>query len=108
MQEWLVQLFRKVAGEKSTMSLEEFKKAVDIKTDAFASRLFKAIDADGNGTLTCEEFVNFFYTLQCNNFRGRIRVLFNLYDMDGSGSLSCYELECILLVRTPTSNRLGL
>lgn len=98
-QERLIQLFRRAAGETSTMSLEEFKKASEIKTHAFASRMFKAIDADGNGALTCEEFVNFFYTLQCNDFRGRIKVLFDLYDIDQSGSLSSYELECILMVR---------
>lgn len=80
------------------LSFTEFKQAADIKTDSFAKRLFKAIDADGNGCITCEEYVNFLYNLECRDIRGRLKVLFDLYDIDESGSLGNYELQSILKV----------
>ncbi|GMH39483.1 hypothetical protein BSKO_07381 [Bryopsis sp. KO-2023] len=102
--ECLVAQFRRIAGENSKMSFSEFKKAADMKTEAFARRLFLAIDADANGFITCEEYVNFFYALKCQNLRSRLRILFDLYDIDSSGSLSGTELQDILTESVCESN----
>ena len=80
------------------MCQKDFKNAADIKSKFFANRLFQAIDQDQNGCITCDEYVNFMYDLQCQNAVGRIRGLFNLYDIDGSGGLSYAELVELLTV----------
>lgn len=104
--ERLLRQFRTVAGSQGYLSEKEFQKAADIRSDLFAERLFKAIDADDNGCITCDEFVNFMYTLECQDLHGRLRMLFNLYDLDGSGGLSHYELSQILMASVNESNSL--
>ncbi|CAD7698281.1 unnamed protein product [Ostreobium quekettii] len=102
--ERLLAQFRHVAGKTGCLGPKEFKKAAEIKSDFFASRLFKAIDTDGNSLVTCDEFVNFMYTLECQDMRGRLQILFNVYDMDGSGGLTLDELIELLLASVQESN----
>ncbi|CAD7701971.1 unnamed protein product [Ostreobium quekettii] len=102
--ERLLAQFRHVAGKTGSLEEKDFKKAAEIKSDFFAARLFKAIDTDGNGLLTCDEFVNFMYTLECQDLRGRLQILFNVYDMDGSGGLTIDELVELLLASVEESN----
>ena len=51
-----------------------------------------------NGAITCDEFVNFMYTIECQDVRGRLQILFSMYDMDGTGGLNLAELIQLLLV----------
>lgn len=97
-QERLLRQFRQVAGKSGYLCERDFKKAADIRSDFFASRLFHTIDQDGNGAITCDEFVNFMYTIECQDVRGRLQILFSMYDMDGTGGLNLAELIQLLLV----------
>lgn len=90
--------FRHVAGKSGFLCEKDFKKAADIRSDYFASHLFKAIDKDGNGEITCDEYVNFMYTLECQDVEGRLKILFSMYDTDGTGGVTLDELIQLLLV----------
>eukprot|EP00803_Ostreobium_quekettii_P010653 evm.model.scf_1493.2 EVM.evm.TU.scf_1493.2 scf_1493:10038-12559(-) len=96
--------FRRVAGTAGCLKEKDFKKAAGFKSGFFAARLFKAIDTDGNGMLTCDEFVNFMYALECQDLRGRLRIIFNVYDIDGSGGLTMNELVELLMASVEESN----
>lgn len=102
--ERLLHQFRHVAGKSGFMCEKDFKKAADIRSDYFASHLFKAIDKDRNGKITCDEFVNFMYTLECQDVQGRLRILFNMYDTDGKGVVTLDELIQLLLASVQESN----
>lgn len=102
--ERLLRQFRHVAGKSGFLCEKDFKKAADIRSDYFASHLFKAIDKDGNGEITCDEYVNFMYTLECQDVEGRLKILFSMYDTDGTGGVTLDELIQLLLASVQESN----
>lgn len=102
--ERLVKQFRYVAGSQGCLSFQQFKKVVDIQSDNFANSLFCAIDQDGSGSITCDEFVTFMFNLECQDIRGRLKMMFDLYDQDKTGGLGIDELTRILTESIHESN----
>lgn len=77
-----------------------------------AHKLFHALDLDGNGFISEEEFVEGSYQLQSVLSDEQLRSLFRLVDGDGSGNLDYDEFLDLLLisdlqsgVKLPPSNR---
>lgn len=54
-------------------------------------------DIDGNGTLSCEEFVTLAVHLKKINNEELLRVAFSYFDKDGSGYIEFEELQEALL-----------
>jgi len=77
-----------------------------------ARKLFTALDLDGNGFLSFEEFMESSYRLNSILSHGELRAVFNLVDGDGSGHLDYDEfLEMLEIsdlqmgIKLPPSNR---
>ncbi|GMH39537.1 hypothetical protein BSKO_07435 [Bryopsis sp. KO-2023] len=102
--ERLVKQFRHVAGSQGCLTFQQFKKVVDIRSDHFANSLFCAIDQDNSGSITCDEFVTFMFNLECQDLRGRLKMMFDLYDQDKTGGLGIDELTRILTESIHESN----
>jgi Ca2+-binding EF-hand superfamily protein len=53
----LRQVFTKIAGEDKQIDQTEFKKALGLKDEYFANRLFAIFDNDNSGDIKIEEFL---------------------------------------------------
>ncbi|KAJ7420730.1 NADPH oxidase 5 [Willisornis vidua] len=97
--EWLRRVtrqFRSIAGKDKEISLEEFKRALQVKESFFAERFFALFDADGSGTISLEELLRALRLLLLGDRTDKLRFLFQVYDVDGSGSIDADELRVVL------------
>ncbi|NXG03039.1 NOX5 oxidase, partial [Sakesphorus luctuosus] len=84
--EWLRRVtrqFRSIAGKDEEISLEEFKRALQVKESFFAERFFALFDADGSGTISLEELLRALRLLLLGDRSDKLRFLFQVYDVDG-------------------------
>lgn len=70
----------------------------DHRSELFANSIFQAIDKDRNEHITCDEYVSFMFNLECQDLKGRLKVMFEIFDVNNSGGLSLDQLSEILKV----------
>lgn len=88
--------FDEAVGAQRTMNLEKFKLVTACRSTFFAERLFQAIDVDGSGDITFDEFVDAIHVLQTRDSKRRIHFIFKLFDTDGDGFIQFKELREVL------------
>ncbi|XP_051653025.1 NADPH oxidase 5 [Manacus candei] len=93
---WVTKQFGNIAGKDKEISLEEFKRALQVKESFFAERFFALFDADGSGTISLEELLRALRLLVHGDQRDKLSFLFQVYDVDGSGSIEAEELQLVL------------
>jgi len=75
------------------------RQAAALPAEDQAARVFKALDSDGNGTLTLAEFRAGWQQLQRVESQVRLRQQFSVVDLDRSGSVEAGEYAQLRLVR---------
>lgn len=76
---------------------EEFRKALGLRDNLFADRLFDLFDENGDRTISMQEFcVGLSIFSKKGTLDEKLRFSFDIYDIDGDGSIDKDELFKIL------------
>lgn len=82
----LEDIFRQhLPANKTTLTLEEFKKIMPSKNSFFVERVFNIFDMDDNGSISLAEFLDKMY--QYAGYQSdseKVLFLFKVYDIDGN------------------------
>ena len=82
--------------DKTSLTLEEFKKIMPNKNVFFVQRAFQIFDKDGDGTISLAEFLDTMSQFSKQGHMEKIMFLFKIYDIDGGGTLQLCELEDVM------------
>ncbi|XP_065936823.1 NADPH oxidase 5-like [Magallana gigas] len=88
--------FKKIAGSKGLIELEDFKSALGVKKSFFAERFFSLFDTDKSGSIECSELIDGLRMLTKGTPAQKLKFLFNVYDIDGSDAIDRNELKIVL------------
>lgn len=91
--EALTQTFEAQAGSDRAIDVEDFQRALKIRSDFLARRMFAILDRDGNGRVSREEFLEAVRRLVFGSTRQKLRLAFQLHDLDGNGRIEPAEIE---------------
>jgi NADPH oxidase 5 len=92
----LRQHFGRIAGADQRIDAAEFQKALGIKSEYLATRIFSLFDRDGDGRVHLDEFLDRVRGLVFGTPRQKLRFVFRLHDHDGDGRLSRAEIDRII------------
>src|SRR4051812_9787807 len=85
--------FRRFAGGKAALSPSDLKRALELRGDFLAERMFAVLDADGNGSVSLEEYRALAQRLLYGTRREKIRISFRIHDLDGDGRIDVREFQ---------------
>lgn len=89
----LERAFEDRSGGGEQMTLADFKRALDVKSDYLAKRVLDCFDRDRNGVVTKGEFVAGVRTLLYGSDREKLVFAFRVHDHDGDGALDREEVR---------------
>lgn len=93
---WMESQLKKIAGNKSEITLQQFKNAVGLKQCFFAERFFALCDSNNSGTTDILNLTSPLMKVTKGTPSQRLKFLFDLYDVDGNGKLDIEELMTVL------------
>ncbi|MFO0673080.1 MAG: EF-hand domain-containing protein [Polyangiaceae bacterium] len=100
----LERAFAEHAGKDARIDPVELKRALGLRSDALAARVFALFDRDRSGTIDREEFIGAVRRLFAGSDRDRLLFAFQLHDEDGDGSLDLGELKRMIAVSLAESD----
>jgi hypothetical protein len=77
--------FHTFAGADILIDFGEWKRALGMRNDFLARRIFDVVDADGTGFIDRDEFLAFAAQLYSEDRKKRLELIFRIYDLDGDG-----------------------
>ena len=83
--EELRQAFTKIAGKDQQIDRSEFKKALGLKDEYFAERMFSLFDNDRTGIIDSEEFLKTVEELVFTTEEAKLKFAYQLHDINGDG-----------------------
>jgi predicted ferric reductase/Ca2+-binding EF-hand superfamily protein len=90
--------FEQIAGDRPHIEVSALKTALGLKSDYLAARMLGALDTNGDGVVSREEFLEGVRALVYGTDRDRLKFAFRLHDHDGDGYLSLEELERMIAI----------
>ncbi|XP_063437585.1 NADPH oxidase 5-like isoform X2 [Mytilus trossulus] len=93
---WMESQLKKIAGNKSEITLQQFKNAIGLKQCFFAERFFALCDSNNSGTTDILNLTTPLMKVTKGTPSQRLKFLFDLYDVDGNGKLDIEELLTVL------------
>jgi NADPH oxidase 5 len=84
--------FRGHAGKDGRIDLPEMQKALGLKSEYLARRVFRAFDRDGNGSIDRDEFLEGVRQLVLGSDREKLAFAFRVHDDNGDGFIDRQEL----------------
>ena len=87
--------FRGLCHDSTGLSILQFQKILQREGGFFSGRIFALIDTDGDGSISQEEFAQFFANILSKE--DKIELLFRVYDLNGDGFLTRDEVKTVLL-----------
>ncbi len=88
--------FKTLAGDDNLLDRDEFKRALSLKDDYYADRLFDMVDDDDSKSVELGEFIEFVHQMTSADTRTRVEFAFRLHDPDDSGGIDLAELRQII------------
>jgi Ca2+-binding EF-hand superfamily protein/predicted ferric reductase len=93
---WMDEQFTKIAGEKRSITRDEFKEALNAKNTFFVDRIFNMLDTDESGSLDLVELIDGIASFISGDRKEKMRFLFRVYDADNNGYIDRDELRTYL------------
>lgn len=81
--EELRQVFTKIGGKDQQIDRSEFKKAMGLKDEYFAERMFSMFDNDKSGFIDIEEFLKTVEELVFATEEEKLKFAYQLHDING-------------------------
>ncbi|WP_016949510.1 EF-hand domain-containing protein [Anabaena sp. PCC 7108] len=100
----LRQVFTKIAGEDKQVDQKEFKKALGLKDEYFADRLFAIFDIDSSGTIKIEEFLTTVENLVFATTEDKLKFAYQLHDINGDDSIEKSEIAHLITASLNENN----
>ncbi|MBE9200763.1 MULTISPECIES: EF-hand domain-containing protein [unclassified Nodularia (in: cyanobacteria)] len=102
--EELRQVFTKIAGEDQKIDQTEFKKALGLKDEYFANRLFSIFDTDSSGTIQIEEFLISVENLVFASTEEKLKFAYQLHDINGDDCIEKAEIADLIAASLNENN----
>jgi Ca2+-binding EF-hand superfamily protein len=80
------------------MTLKQFAKAIQAKSEFLATILFERMDKSASNTLSCDDFISSVSIIRYGSLNERLSFAFHLYDVDRSGSIEKADIVKMLRV----------
>ena len=100
----LRQVFTKIAGEDKQVDQKEFKKALGLKDEYFADRLFSIFDKDNSGDIQIEEFLKTVENLIFASTEEKLKFAYQLHDINGDDSIEKSEIAHLITASLNENN----
>ncbi|KAH9509605.1 NADPH oxidase 5 [Bulinus truncatus] len=84
------------AGGTETLTLVQFREALQVKESFFVDRCFQLFDADHDGEVNLQYLISELRALVFANQTEKIRFLFNIYNIRGTGKIGKSEVLQVL------------
>jgi predicted ferric reductase/Ca2+-binding EF-hand superfamily protein len=88
--------FLRISGPDQLIDYSDWKKALAVRSDFLANRLFQLIDSDNSGYIDLSEFTSFIETLTLKPNTEKLKFVFKCYDVDDDNKLTKGELHSLL------------
>jgi predicted ferric reductase/Ca2+-binding EF-hand superfamily protein len=92
------------AGPSAVIGLADLQRALGLRSEYLAKRIFKQFDADGDGAIRRDEFAAGARLLLQGSDRDKLQFAFRLHDDDGDGTLSRDELVRLIAISLAESD----
>jgi NADPH oxidase 5 len=102
--EELRQVFTKIAGEDKQIDRTEFKKALGLKDEYFADRLFSIFDTDSSGDIKIEEFLTTVENLVFATTEEKLQFAYQLHDINGDDGIEKAEIAHLITASLNENN----
>jgi predicted ferric reductase/Ca2+-binding EF-hand superfamily protein len=100
----LQQVFTKIAGEDKQIDQTEFKKALGLKDEYFADRLFFIFDTDQSGYVKIEEFLSNVEKLVFASTEEKLKFAYQLHDINGDDCITKSEISQLITASLNENN----
>lgn len=94
----LERAFSRIAGADARIDSSMLQRALGIRSEYLARRVLTGFDADGDGTVSKDEFLAGVRQLMFGTDRDRLRFAFQLHDHDGDGGIDLEELRRMIAI----------
>jgi Ca2+-binding EF-hand superfamily protein len=94
--EELRQVFTKIAGEDKQVYPQEFQKALGLKDEYFADRLFAIFDTDKSGYIQIQEFLTNVENLVLTTTEKKLKFAYQLHDINQDDSIEKDEISHLI------------
>ena len=88
--------FKAIAGDDEQIDVDELQQGLGLSDPEYAKRIFSLVDADGGGTVSLWEFIDFATVLIDGSAEQKLRIIFDLHDLNGDGTIDPREMKTIL------------
>ncbi|WP_413173026.1 EF-hand domain-containing protein [Anabaena azotica] len=102
--EELRKVFIKIAGEDKQVDQKEFKKALGLKDEYFADRLFSIFDKDNSGDIKIEEFLKAVENLVLATTEEKLKFAYQLHDINGDDRIEKSEIAHLITASLNENN----
>jgi predicted ferric reductase/Ca2+-binding EF-hand superfamily protein len=100
----LERAFRRHAGDDARIDPGELQKALGLRSEYLARRVFAAFDRNGDGTIDRDEFLEGARALVSGTDREKLAFAFRVHDHDGDGFLDRQELLRMIAISLAESD----
>jgi predicted ferric reductase/Ca2+-binding EF-hand superfamily protein len=94
----LTRAFEHLAGDDAVIDASELKRALGLRSEYLARRVMAVFDADGDGVVRRDEFLEGVRKLVLGSPREKLAAAFRIHDHDGDGALDRKDLERMILL----------
>ena len=102
--ESLERAFASHAGGDERIDAERLSAALGLRSQAIAQRMFAIFDANGDGSISRDEFIAAVRTLLAGSVRDKLQFAFRLHDEDGDGAITTEELRRMVMIGLAEDN----
>ncbi|HBL10749.1 MAG TPA: ferric reductase [Cyanobacteria bacterium UBA11162] len=100
----LQQSFTKIAEKDQQIDRAEFKKALGLKDEYFADRLFSIFDKDNSGYIQIDEFLITVESLVFTTTEEKLKFAYQLHDINGDDSIDKAEIAHLIAASLNENN----
>ena len=102
--ESLERVFASHAGAEERIDAARLSAALGLRSEAIAQRMFAIFDADGDGSISRDEFIAAVRKLLTGSVRDKLEFAFRLHDEDGDGAITLEELRRMVMIGLAEDN----